>query len=478
MNKSAMLRQVSKVLTVLLLIVSSFGCMLEASAQTFDTTGFYVKPVFDARYTFFGNGVVVGDTEVVGNYVWESDCDSAFDIYEIRIKDSAMGPFYVYPIAFPIPVIFKPTHAGAFSGWSLDCVLLSTIINAYCSGSHMFYGREKRSFSAIGLSDSIVMIRPKAWTIDMSPDPIRRCWVGTSQPEFSNNVSVGTTFSTFQIISDTSLQLTLSVKRGNSVISSYSANAFTRRQPLQLEVLSHRGEALSGKTYQGSFTVHVKNRDVDSTFVQLVSLRFKTIQHNYRSSVTPSTITFSTQAGDTGSTQVIVEADSVYSLVAPPLSPYPFSIQTLQSKDTMYSFTVLCMPVSSGRYGMHQYFHLHRIDFAGEDFLDSVGILLNVSIDNSKDAMFWSVTSSETGASVAKLVVGNDGVVYAGDGNLFMSVDSGSSWRSISDGNNVQHIALDQKNTLYVQTFQVRSTWDRGATWHDSPPHSVNQRAI
>ena len=250
---------VKSVLILLLLLLSS---RLEAQ-------------VISIYYSGPKDTLVVGDTGIIGqvSYYSQTDCyitkisfggTSDTDLF----VESQMG-------RNAIPdgdVVFTCRAAGVKKegfGWNFEFGGMS-----HCQ---MVNGSAGVTISAVGVSDSIVMVRPKFFTITMRPSKDSTYYQATCEPQFWNNIADTTIFDEFRAEATNHSSCTLQVFDSINPISQFVAHPFTKRHPLQLQ--------LSTKNYRSFDSLRVFARIHHNGIDSLVTCMIKVFWPAYPLSV-------------------------------------------------------------------------------------------------------------------------------------------------------------------------------------------------
>ncbi len=412
--------------------------------------------------------VVLGDTDLVGTYdtSWSQEITNVSG-YGIVASDHIFGWDQV-------AAYWNANKIGHVSS------SIIVLVNRYAGSPP--YLQYSITGTAVGISDSMVRIRPRRWTAVLYPDTINGGWEGFTEPRLYNKVAARTTFDSWTLTIDSTLVCQMSVSKDSSSFSSFTASNFDSSL-IRLNFTTLRGPTLADSSYAGTLRIHVHNNDQDSLYTQQIILLLKKAPHNMRASLTPGSMRFIGTGGQTQSQTAILFHDSSTSNFKLDSLPYPFHASMKRLTDSTDQVQVESSPSSSGVYQWPMRIHFLKPDFLSRIVSDSLQIDLSATIDNTHDTPFWVRTSIvDANDSVGPCATDSNGVVYVSSKNFWSSSDEGGTWVELpfSAQKNIGEVVIGSRGWIDVRAGDfLYESRDQGRSWNlQSLTSSFHNRTI
>jgi len=321
--------------------------------------------------------------------------------------------------------------------------------------------------TAVGISDSMVRIRPRRWTAVLYPDSVNGGWKGFTEPKLFNNIATSTTFDSWKLSVDTTLGCQMHLSKDSASITSCTAKPFDTNL-IRLNFSTSSGPTLADSTFPATIRIHVHNKDQDSTYTQQIILLLKKAPRNMHATLSPSSMRFIGTGGQTQTqTATLFHEASTSNFKLDPLT-YPFHASAVRLTDSTDQIIVQCSPSSSGSYQSTLHIHYLKPDFLQRIVNDTLEIALSAEIDNLHDSQFWVRTSLvDVNDSVGPCAIDTDGVLYASSKNFWNTSDEGVTWVQLpSPAPNISEVVAGTRGWIDVRSgFDLYGSQDKGKNW-------------
>lgn len=419
--------------------------------------------------------VILGDTDIVQTYRLTSALGEC---------DFAGGMLYGAGL-FNRPIFFgwDSVHAtagciGDRLGLMHDTANLTIYYyeNWICRvGSQTFH----LEANAIGISDSLVLIRPKSWTVDLYFDTITKEWSGSTSPSFLNNIAAKTSFSEWRLegIPDSILHMEYGPAVDSNSLLQYTAGDKEKRR-LDFHFRSAHGSSYDAVSYDATLLTHVQNAEMDSIYQNRITFVLHPVPFHYGANLSSQNAVITSPANSTSvainpyptPTEIVIEQPRA-----------PFHVQFIshakEDSGSLDTLIVTCDAATSGHYCDLVPIRYTFRDQVGNLYSTShfLKIVANVNVD---DPVEWQPTAFLPDAAFENLFILKDGTVCeTGAAGFSYSNDSGVTWRTapISGIKKVQGEVItyrdstDENRTSIVlfgiKNSQLVRSLDTGRSW-------------
>jgi len=424
--------------------------------------------------------VIVGDTDKVAEQDFGdfySNCKVAGINY--RGPYFSSRPFDVYYDNKGWRVYYNCKETGLVK----DTTLLELFFD-YSYSCRYYHDFLRIETSAIGISDSLVLIRPRDWTVDLYFDTISKRWTGATTPILRNNINQQTTFSKWSLKNtpDSLIHLDVYASLDSGAFPAVTLRNF-EKYSTSINFTSTFGSSYNDVLIRDTLLTKVHNVDHDSVYQNFITFILHAVPYKATLAINNKEIDFDGQIG---------KAHSKFGVLRPSLRPvsiaidsprYPFSIvffnHTKVGQGAIDSIQVICSPKTSGHYSDIMSIRYGFVDWLGNIHYEKQVINLAATITSPVEEAAWEPTAIIPEGVLYQLTKGPDGNIYeATQKGILRTTDEGLTWQRISEKevpqfsvNSVSrfdsssHVMKKILIMLGISNSKIVRSLDTGKTW-------------
>jgi hypothetical protein len=409
--------------------------------------------------------VIVGDTGIVYSfYICDAACLTNFS-FDFRDRH--------FFIPWPGTVGHSPENALVYFAPTVVGHVVDTATGGYgfgydhnmlcCPGEG---GYMTAVFEGYGLSDSLVRIRPREWTMDLIGDTIRQGWFGSGLPLFDNNIADTTTFSNWALESDSLHKFAMSVFDGSNEIANYRAKPFQRNLHLKYKISALHGPRLDTEYVNVQILTTVQSGSRSSVDTTHVLLRIAPEPFGWQTTVTPSQVHFLSSPHQPDSLALhLGSREQVRAFSYGKLSP-PFTLIELARTDHSIDFQINNSPLGAGEYLDDLVVYADLLDLNGEVRRDSIHVPIRSTVTENVQTHYWEATSA-TDTGVISISSNPRKAIASFPGYARGSDDNGMTWTTLFGPKDTGLLPyqIDDADRLYTATGSRVYSLTPGEQW-------------
>jgi len=408
---------------------------------------------YDGVFRSNNQQVIVGDTDRVGSFDVGSSIVCKVWINRIYLNNAPLAEgkldWRVSPQGFGGGDIYWVPKKVETTIDTAKIDVSGESIAGNCGG---FVGTAHVIAKATSRNDSLLLLRPRSWTIDLYPDSIIGEWVGYTEPYFSNKTDSSVTLKNWTLEIPTSNEkVSITILDDSVKVDSIFSLAHSGKHKLLYRLHTPKGPITEPIQYDAKINVLVSSSGRDSIFSQLVTLRLNPTSWKQYSIAIPSGLKLTSPP--------YINTDSIITIKLDPRTrgfqimpvAYPFSMRVDSSMRSQFllKIRISALSKSGGRYYEELKLYLDIPDFNGEIRKDSLVIPLVLESSPENDLPEWQ-NANLSSSKIRELVLSKNDILYANlDSSIVYSLDGGEKWYPISQSDSMKHITVDEDYNLF-----------------------------